>query len=531
MRAYLRTITAMAFILLVYIPQARSATINAASCAASDVQAAINSASNGDTVVLPSCPASQNVTWTSVVTISKNITLQGQGVDTSSTAITSADKTVIYDDTFNGSNNAGQLFTINTLANGAFRITGIAMGYNGAKGMNWTGLIFMYTPSHLFRIDHDKFFGWANAGVGILAGDDPEGVIDHCTFDTNGHYTQSIQVYDQSYEGVGSYGDNAWEQPDDWGTSKFLFIEDCTFKGIQTTNGSQPPSQAIDSFDGARLVFRHNTVENYIVMGHGTDTDGRNRSLRAYEIYDNTFTNTTGYPIWAINLRGGTAVIWGNTYTGYSVSVALSNYRKFYNEGPFSLCDGAGSFDQNDPTLYDSGTATSSGSLTMTDTSKNWTPNQWVGYSLINTTNTSQLDHGSVILSNTANTITFSGTGGNGPNMVFNTGDGYQIRRAIACIDQPGRGAGAMITGTPPILQATGAAGWPQEALDPIYEWNDSSPDGSTKINIIATTSGLEQGVDFYTSTQRPGYTPYTYPNPLASGLQPIPAPTGLQLQ
>ena len=43
-----------------------AATINAASCNASDVQAAINAAASGDTIQLPACPASDNISWSSI---------------------------------------------------------------------------------------------------------------------------------------------------------------------------------------------------------------------------------------------------------------------------------------------------------------------------------------------------------------------------------------------------------------------------------------------------------------------------------
>src|SRR6516165_8379701 len=51
-------------------------TIHAASCSSSDVQTAINSASNGDSVVVPS----GSCTWASQVTVSAAVTLEGQTV-------------------------------------------------------------------------------------------------------------------------------------------------------------------------------------------------------------------------------------------------------------------------------------------------------------------------------------------------------------------------------------------------------------------------------------------------------------------
>jgi hypothetical protein len=58
--------------------EAKASTYTATSCNTSDVQSAINSAAEGDTVAIPSCPS--GVSWTSGVTISgKGITVVGAG--------------------------------------------------------------------------------------------------------------------------------------------------------------------------------------------------------------------------------------------------------------------------------------------------------------------------------------------------------------------------------------------------------------------------------------------------------------------
>ena len=60
------------------IIQANAATINASSCSYNDVQVAINSASDGDNVIIPS----GNCTWAgSSLTFSKEITVAGAGKD------------------------------------------------------------------------------------------------------------------------------------------------------------------------------------------------------------------------------------------------------------------------------------------------------------------------------------------------------------------------------------------------------------------------------------------------------------------
>ena len=60
-------------------------TVTASSCSVSDVQAAINTANNGDTVIIPN----GSCTWSSGITFSVQITLQG--ASTTGVTITDAD--------------------------------------------------------------------------------------------------------------------------------------------------------------------------------------------------------------------------------------------------------------------------------------------------------------------------------------------------------------------------------------------------------------------------------------------------------
>src|SRR5690349_3894633 len=63
--------------LLLWSP-ASAATIAAASCSSADVSNAYNSTVNGDTLAIP--PGA--CTWSSTLTVSKNITIQGAGAGT-----------------------------------------------------------------------------------------------------------------------------------------------------------------------------------------------------------------------------------------------------------------------------------------------------------------------------------------------------------------------------------------------------------------------------------------------------------------
>ncbi len=68
----------MLFLLCLSV-SSHAADINAASCSRSDVQSAINSASDGDRVLVPA----GSCTWTAIVVVpnTKGITIQGAGID------------------------------------------------------------------------------------------------------------------------------------------------------------------------------------------------------------------------------------------------------------------------------------------------------------------------------------------------------------------------------------------------------------------------------------------------------------------
>jgi hypothetical protein len=99
-------------------------------------------------------------------------------------------------------------------------------------------------------------------------------------------------------------------------------------------------------------------------------------------------------------------------------------------------------------------------------------------------------------------------------------GQGYEIRRVLRAIDQPGSGAGDLISGANPTPK------WLNQVREPCYSWNNIyTPDGS-HINFTPGINaglgpGLVQGLDYFNDTPLPGYTPYTYPHPLTKGLPP----------
>jgi hypothetical protein len=72
-----------------------------------------------------------------------------------------------------------------------------------------------------------------------------------------------------------------------------------------------------------------------------------------------------------------------------------------------------------------------------------------------------------------------------------------------------------LLTGNPPALITTGSPGWPEQGIDGIYNWGDSSPDASTPIGIQTSTPDLVEDIIFFNDTQRIGYAAYSCPHPL----------------
>jgi hypothetical protein len=103
-----------------------------------------------------------------------------------------------------------------------------------------------------------------------------------------------------------------------------------------------------------------------------------------------------------IYLRGGSALVWGNSSDRYDSLVVMSEYRLWFPATPWGQADGTNPWDMNSPTIHAIGTHTGSNdSNTLVDSSANWQPNQWRGYTIRNITRNTA----SSINSNISNSI------------------------------------------------------------------------------------------------------------------------------
>jgi len=491
--------------------KAVAAVIEAKSTGLIDISAAIASAHEGDTIAVPAGTAN----WTSTLTITKGITLMGAGDD----------KTVFLDDVARTPLNKGGAILIAELnPKQSFRLTGITFraGSLAARGNN--GAVRIKGTCPAVRIDHCHFDGLHQLCVhtyGCIFG-----VIDHCVFDC-ARGSLSILVWHDAWGGK-FYGDGSWAEPPYFGSEKFLFIEDNTFKnlGKKQTNGN------IDAKNGARYVARNNNFYNCMPNSHGTE-GGAQTGVRAVEIYNNrfhwTFHSSGG------QLRSGTAVIHDNISDGAAPAYAkvLQQYRIVTNDVPLGPANGSNAWDLNDtegngtnvpghrPFIYATGTASQSAPLSLTvSPSPNWTANQWTNCEVTNLDQ--QKNHGypmsSYIISNTSDTIRFARTS-QGTNLAFNSGNKFQIHKLLISMDQPGRGKRDVIRNSRGL---TGSPRWPNQVSEPVYGWNNNHVDSnkiSSPLYVRSIGPTLQENRDFCNNTPLPGYKPYTYPHPLVSGV------------
>ena len=297
---------------------ALGATINAANCSQSVVQAAINSAADGDTVTVPA----GTCTWSGAVSITnKTITLQGAGSGAGGTKIV-----------YGGSGHT--LIAVDAGSKtGKLDISGF--WFVGGDPNDWNGTAMrLYGPKGWknLRVHHNTFDG--NYPWTIKGSSSTHGLIDHNTFQGRAY-------------GIMLYGNGAsdWAAPLTLGTADFFFIEDNTFNFDDFYGATGVPVMDMDS--GGRQVFRYNNIKHGFWETHDKARSGL-VSANAYEIYKNTFWTSTNK--WkAVDIAAGTGVVWGNTFTGdWSVPIGAMDYKTF-DPRSVKRCDGTDPADQNTP--------------------------------------------------------------------------------------------------------------------------------------------------------------------------------------
>lgn len=444
--------------------------INAVSGSTADVLSALNSATNNDTVVIPvgTNHWTTNILWTAPA----NFTLMGGG----DSSLGGGDKTVIIDDY------AGPYALIGTLITTNYRMTGITIE-SGTGATKDYGTINFGGPGTV-RLDHCHLvMSSASNYKAALFLNGLFGVMDHCILDLtdkSGLYFYNGRHYNES-DTVGNY---EWSQPTDFGGTNFFVIEDNQING----HGVGENTFAMRLFDGtsgSKVVVRFNNLyQTCLNEMHATGHAGDDRGMRALELYGNYCTasgSLTNEPNFvATDIGGGTAMVWGNSWNNvykyiYRFNVTRKDDATYYQTDTTNTWGYAGS-------PYSKGVVNVS-EPTVTWVSGDQFNTSWTNIMII-------VDgHSRRISSTTATTMTLQAPFTGNPwgdevslgtltsvnYVVGSPWDGNQDFTGYPCIDQPGRGQGDLIAGSFPnkVNTVTSSVHWPNQALEPIYIWNN----------------------------------------------------------
>lgn len=454
---YLKTYAlALCSFFLIFSAEGNCATIAARSTSPADVQAAINSAAEGDTVTIPAGSAS----WSSAVKIAnKAVSVIGAGIGS----------TVI---TCNGAN----AFNIDGVLGKFFRISG--MTFKGSPGGNGYSsfIINIMGTSRAWRVDHIHFDS-TSGGFGMIGVDGyTYGVIDNCRVTGPEPRHWFVRPYENTFCAPYDAGSYAWQRPLTLGTENAVYIESNDIQYSKFVQGSTSPLW--DARSGARYVVRYNTVRNAFAGHHGAESHHA-RGTFSWEVYNNTFE--FDQLVWVpLNLRGGSGVIYNNKFV----------FRGGNSGSPFIIGE------------YRSG-GTGSGApwQNSCDTQPEYICSVFNG------------DKDPTVCSGAGERVQTDGN---------TDGTGWP------CRDQ----TGITYNGKDDRIQASA----------PVYEWNNVVEGGNNaNANFVVNGSSahIKLGRDYFNDTPKPGYAPYAYPHPLASGSgggttpkpNPPSAPSNLRMQ
>lgn len=321
-----------------------SPTWTAASASRDDVAACVTAAVSGDTINVPAGTAS----WSGLatITITKPLTIIGatSGCPAACDGGTTIQVGTMQPFIMQASNWRISGFTFEGEGNGS---GSIYVGYNTSfVTTNW-------------RIDHNHFKDTTGRGITVSAGasaagynHDLPGLIDHNRFSAPTLF-KALEVNGGSLTAHG-----LWDTPLDLGGSSWVFFED---NAIVHTNAAPSGLTTINGSYNAKFVVRFNSFQNGAITAHGQELghpgDGEAYkmwySVFGWEVYGNTFHYSPASLNYLFWMRGGTGVLWGNTWTGTQGWATPASYS--YQRGDQAslcadqvlACQGANPYDGN----------------------------------------------------------------------------------------------------------------------------------------------------------------------------------------
>lgn len=317
----------LVMLLLVFCSIARGQA--SPTCSQTDVQNTLNAAARNATVTVPL----GNCSWSSGVTITKGVTLNGAGAG--STVITNTGGNITM---LQISPDATAIASSETIKVNGFTFDG---GGNQFSMIGVTGAdVFATKPYRYYIITNNTF---RNSGSVGGAGDNAvqvnqqaRGVISHNTFDRCEFPFRSF--------GKGGGGDtreftNTAYVPFSLGTTDSNYFEGNTILWSSSYTSNQGAPGWIESGQGGRLVVRFNTwnfanangqSELWDIHGNqnfqGHNINGQTSTMMA-EYLNNTITNYSSSVYRLIDHRGGWGIFVNNSFSGASTpSIHVNQY-------------------------------------------------------------------------------------------------------------------------------------------------------------------------------------------------------------
>jgi len=499
----------------------QAATINAASCNSSDVQAAVTAASDGDIVSIPAC---SNTTWSGtdyspVVNVNKSLTIIGAGID--ETNITPASTYALK---------------LNSTGSKVIDISGITFLADNQTSQNRPRIQLTGDATGSIRFHHNKYDDLNVAGEGqaelyLDVDTRANALIDHNTFNKY-RYPQIINLYSSlEYSTIRKpvgYGAG-------WATTEWAFIEDNVFRlpcdPYDDEHVIALKSAVNDNKYAGKGVFRHNMIYNGVFLQHGLcETSSNVFGGMALEIYNNTTIMQNGCTAVAYTeVMGGTVLVHDNDIRFWGTGRLNPVYNSINGCSGDTSC--LNHWQTNTRTLHQSCRDNWIGGVcdgTVWQWATSATDTSWLLCKAGDSNCTKHHCQYSWDLCTVDSDCTSKGGG-----TCTGTLDNRDNSSGRVCFD--GNGSGTLDAGTPGSVNA-------HIDYEPIYFWNntlvtcaaDGTGCGTPKTFAAALVDfgdNFKLGVDYFNSA-KPGYSPYTYPHPLAlsSDTTPPSAPSGLSI-
>lgn len=352
----------------------------------------------------------------------------------------------------------------------------------------------------------------------------PWGLIDSCQLDFPGGV-----VYNYINCKANSSVDNwCWSNNMTWGTTNMVVVESSSFYQPSPL----PINGAVEGDGGARVCIRYCNITNVQESTHGPES-GSGTGTLLVEHYMNNYVLTNGASQidYQYVQRGGSAVIWSNTYLNQLIggSSVLTTTMKFWDENA-----GTNSAFQN---FIPAGSVYNSSGFFATPATNNttgagpyylfWGGTHDVGFAFgTNSTGASVATYATIAnnVGNPALNTNFAvvyiylhGT----PNTSVTCGirdvegdDWWQESKSESLrLFYP--------TNYPSFEQNGQGSSNNAQIYQPIYIWGNTLPASAFQSIILGHDGGdapfIQQGRDIFTNSVMPGYVPLVYPHPLVT--------------